>query len=259
MPTASMIFCCAWAISAPEELRLRCQDAEVFARGRDSQAIAASAAAGGCGRAALRRRGIRFAVSRRARRCLARTISPPHGWQPHPEPLLELLSRYARTHGPFTLDDLWRRYRLRRPLRKLRLAELLRKGRLLEGGFRPGGVHREWVHPEVLQQLRRRTLARLRREVEPLEHACWGCFCRAGRAWAASARRAGDRALLDAIETLARRSAAALRVGARDSARAHQGLRSRRSGYADGRRRGGVGRTRSAGRARWTPGPVPGR
>ena len=38
---------------------------------------------------------------------------------------------------------------------------------MLEGEFRPDGVHREWCDPDVLQQMRRKTLARLRREVEP--------------------------------------------------------------------------------------------
>ena len=42
-------------------------------------------------------------------------------------------------------------------------------GRLLRGEFRPGGVEREWCDPEVLRLLRRRSLARLRREIEPVE------------------------------------------------------------------------------------------
>jgi ATP-dependent helicase Lhr and Lhr-like helicase len=120
--------------------------------------------------------------------------------QPPAEPLLELLSRYSRTHGPFTLDDLWRRYQIPKALAEASLAELLRRGRLLEGGFRPGGVHREWVHPEVLQQLRRRTLARLRREVEPLDARVLGVFL--PRWQGVSSKRRGLDALLDAIETL---------------------------------------------------------
>jgi ATP-dependent Lhr-like helicase len=120
--------------------------------------------------------------------------------QPSPEALLELLSRYARTHGPFTLDDLWRRYQIPKAVVEGALADLVRKGRLLEGGFRPGGVHREWVHPEVLQQLRRRTLARLRREVEPLEARVLGAFL--PRWQGLGSKRRGLDGLLDAIETL---------------------------------------------------------
>ena len=74
------------------------------------------------------------------------------------------------------------------------------KGRLLEGDFRPGGLHREWVHPEVLQQLRRRTLARLRREVAPLEARVLGAFL--PRWQGVGSKRRGLDALLDAIETL---------------------------------------------------------
>ena len=116
------------------------------------------------------------------------------------EPLLELLSRYSRTHGPFTFDDLWLRYRIPKAFAETSLAELLREGRLLEGGFRPGGVHREWVNPEVLQQLRRRTLARLRREVEPLDAHVLGVFL--PRWQGVSSKRRGLDALLDTIETL---------------------------------------------------------
>ena len=45
-------------------------------------------------------------------------------------------------------------------------------GNLLEGEFRPAGLHREWCDPDVLRTLRRRSLARLRREVEPVEPCC---------------------------------------------------------------------------------------
>ena len=51
-----------------------------------------------------------------------------------------------------------------------------RPGSLLRGEFRPGGAEREWCDPEVLRQLRRRSLARLRREVEPVEPAALARF-----------------------------------------------------------------------------------
>ena len=49
------------------------------------------------------------------------------------------------------------------------LERLLAAGSLLRGEFRPGGAEREWCDPEVLRLLRRRSLARLRREVEPVD------------------------------------------------------------------------------------------
>jgi ATP-dependent Lhr-like helicase len=56
------------------------------------------------------------------------------------------------------------------------LGRLLEAGSILRGEFRPGGVEREWCDPEVLRMLRRRSLARLRREVEPVEPAALGRF-----------------------------------------------------------------------------------
>ena len=47
---------------------------------------------------------------------------------------------------------------------------------MLRGEFRPGGVEREWCDPEVLRLLRRRSLARLRREVEPVDGAAYARF-----------------------------------------------------------------------------------
>ena len=73
-------------------------------------------------------------------------------------------------------------------------------GKLLEGEFRPGGTHREWCDPEVLQQIRRKSLARLRREIEPVEQRT---FVRFATRWqGVTVPRRGLDALLDAIENL---------------------------------------------------------
>jgi ATP-dependent Lhr-like helicase len=80
------------------------------------------------------------------------------------------------------------------------LKELAAAGRLLEGEFRPGGAGREWCDPEVLQAIRRRSLAKLRREVEPVEPAALG---RLITSWQGVVRRrTGLDALLDTIESL---------------------------------------------------------
>src|SRR4029078_4042329 len=72
--------------------------------------------------------------------------------------------------------------------------------RLLEREFRPGGSGREWCDPDVLQTIRRRSLAKLRKEVEPVDSAV---LARLGRAWQGVTRpRAGLDALLDVIENL---------------------------------------------------------
>jgi ATP-dependent Lhr-like helicase len=82
--------------------------------------------------------------------------------------LASLLARWARSHGPFLTDEPARRWQLPRGAVELSLEGLMASGRLLRGEFRPGGVEREWCDPEVLRLLRRRSLARLRREIEPV-------------------------------------------------------------------------------------------
>src|SRR5204863_2738543 len=56
------------------------------------------------------------------------------------------------------------------------LERLLDAGAILRGEFRPGGAEREWIDPDVLRLLRRRSLARLRREVEPVDPAAYARF-----------------------------------------------------------------------------------
>src|SRR5207249_5982329 len=74
------------------------------------------------------------------------------------------------------------------------------EGRLIEGGFRPGGTSREWTEASVLAQLRRRSLAKLRHEIEPVDQSVLG---RMTTTWQGIIkRRRGPDALLDAIEQL---------------------------------------------------------
>ncbi len=80
-----------------------------------------------------------------------------------------LLARYARTHGPFLGVDPARRWGLAAGIVEDGLHRLAGAGSLLSGEFRPGGAEREFCDPEVLRLLRRRSLARLRREVEPVD------------------------------------------------------------------------------------------
>ena len=81
-----------------------------------------------------------------------------------PDPLLAVVRRYARTHGPFPTAQLSARYGVD-PTPALR--ELERAGILVRGELLPGGSEREWCDSEVLRRVRRASLAHLRREVEP--------------------------------------------------------------------------------------------
>jgi ATP-dependent Lhr-like helicase len=120
--------------------------------------------------------------------------------EPVEHPLDQLVGRYARTTGPFHAADVARR--LGAPLERVdqALARLADDGRVVLGEFRPGGSRREWCDAEVLRMLRRRSLAALRREVEPVDAVTLGRFL---PAWHGLGRRQrGLDALLDAIGRL---------------------------------------------------------
>ena len=89
--------------------------------------------------------------------------------EPVEDPLGDLVGRYARTHGPFSAGEVAERLGLGVAVCNQTLARLAAQGRVLEGEFRPSGSGAEWCDAEVLRSLRRRSLARLRHEVEPVE------------------------------------------------------------------------------------------
>jgi ATP-dependent helicase Lhr and Lhr-like helicase len=95
---------------------------------------------------------------------------------PVARPLEELVGRYARTHGPFLTAEVAARFGA--PTERIAgaLAALEGEERLVVGEFRPGGVSREFCDVDVLRQLRRRSLAALRREVEPVEQEAFARF-----------------------------------------------------------------------------------
>jgi ATP-dependent Lhr-like helicase len=120
--------------------------------------------------------------------------------QPVRDPLGDLALRYARTHAPFPAADFALRYGLGVPASEAVLTRLAVEGRLVEGEFRPGGTRREWTDAGVLRMLRRRSLAKLRHEVEPVDQPVLGRFA---TTWQGIVkRRNGADALLDAFEQL---------------------------------------------------------
>jgi ATP-dependent helicase Lhr and Lhr-like helicase len=124
--------------------------------------------------------------------------------EPVAQPVLELVRRYARTHGPFTVREVADRFALDPNAVEKELHLLAYDGRVLEGGFRPGGLHREWCDAEILRQIRRKSLARLRREVEPVEQHTLARFFTHWQGLLAP-RRSGPAhldSLLDCIESL---------------------------------------------------------
>ncbi len=121
--------------------------------------------------------------------------------EPVPDPLGDLVSRYARTHGPFAASDIATRLGLGVAVVVGTLHRLAAAGRVVEGEFRPGGAGTEWCDTEVLRMLRRRSLAALRKEVEPVEASALGRFL---PAWQhVGGRLRGVDGLLRVIEQLA--------------------------------------------------------
>ncbi|MGV3620135.1 MAG: DEAD/DEAH box helicase, partial [Archangium sp.] len=117
---------------------------------------------------------------------------------PQNDALNELLTRYARTHAPFTVNEVSTRFGLQPNVVLQALLAKVASHKLVEGAFRPGGTSREFSDPEVLRTLRRRSLARLRKEIEPVEPAVLG---RLVTSWQGVVRkRRGLDAVLDVVE-----------------------------------------------------------
>ncbi|ANF31555.1 DEAD/DEAH box helicase [Leifsonia xyli] len=96
--------------------------------------------------------------------------------EPVDDPLGDLVSRFARTHGPFETADIASRLGLGPAIVHDALRRLARDGRVVEGEFRPHAQGSEWSDAEVLRRLRRMSLAALRHEVEPVDTPTFGRF-----------------------------------------------------------------------------------
>ncbi|WP_166846820.1 DEAD/DEAH box helicase [Isoptericola sp. BMS4] len=129
------------------------------------------------------------------------------------DPLGDLLRRHARTHAPFGAADAARRFGLGVAVVQRALAGLESAGTVVRGALLPsslGGTGDEWCDPEVLRTLRRRSLAALRAEVEPVDPETLGVFlprwhgvgARAGGAGAAGGTLRGADGVLRAVEQL---------------------------------------------------------
>ncbi|MEU9021705.1 ATP-dependent helicase [Actinomadura sp. NPDC048394] len=127
--------------------------------------------------------------------------------EPVDDPLGDLVSRYARTHGPFRTGEVAVRFGLGAAVVAETLRRLAGAGRVVEGEFLPveavaGPLTSEWCDTGVLRTLRRRSLARLRAEVEPSPPESLGRFLPVWHGIAGGSRLRGIDALVQAIEQL---------------------------------------------------------
>ena len=121
--------------------------------------------------------------------------------EPVKDPVGDLVSRFARTHGPFAPADVASRFGLGTAVVDAALARLSTSGRVVHGEFRPGGTGLEWCDAEVLRSLRRRSLAKLRKEVEPVPPDALARFLPQWQG-VSGPRTRGTDALLRAVEQL---------------------------------------------------------
>lgn len=96
--------------------------------------------------------------------------------EPVKDPLGDLLARHARTHGPFTSATAAARFGLGAAVTEGALQRLAAAGRIVQGEFHPAGIGQEWCDAAVLRRLRRRSLAALRHELEPVAPAALAQF-----------------------------------------------------------------------------------
>ena len=108
-------------------------------------------------------------------------VTPPQGvpkvfLQTVPDAWSVVITRYARCHGPFVAAAIGHRYNVDEARVVEALAALEADDKLIQGEFRPGGRELEWCDPDILRRIKRRTLAKLRGEIAPVEAATLGRF-----------------------------------------------------------------------------------
>ncbi|MGB4134967.1 MAG: ATP-dependent helicase, partial [Microbacterium sp.] len=102
--------------------------------------------------------------------------------EPVADPLGDLVSRHARTHGPFTTTAVAERFGIGAAVARHTLQRLESAGRLSSGFFLPASSagaqteEKEWCDAEVLRRLRMRSLAAIRGSVEPVSAEAYARF-----------------------------------------------------------------------------------
>ncbi|MGP6172468.1 ATP-dependent helicase [Microbacterium sp. A196] len=100
--------------------------------------------------------------------------------EPVADPLGDLASRHARTHGPFTTDAVATRFGIGTAVARHTLQRLEQSGRITSGYFLPdaagSATENEWCDTEVLRRLRMRSLAAIRGSVEPVSPDAYARF-----------------------------------------------------------------------------------
>ena len=93
-----------------------------------------------------------------------------------PRAVPQLISRWARTRGPFQVDDVLSTFGLAPGVARSALEQLTAERALQQGEFTPGRAGEEWVEADVLRRIRRASLAASRKNIAPVPHAVYASF-----------------------------------------------------------------------------------
>jgi len=119
---------------------------------------------------------------------------------PREAPVRDLLARFARTHGPFEIRAVQARYGLTAETLEHVTDTLLDERRIVRGAFRTNGPATELCDRDVLDAIRRKSLAKVRRDIEPVDHRTLARFV---AEWQGVTRkRRGRHSLLETIALL---------------------------------------------------------
>jgi ATP-dependent Lhr-like helicase len=129
----------------------------------------------------------------------------PEPWlAPANDPLGALTRRYVRHHGPFEAGQLARDVGLGVAVAERELEVLVRQGQAVRGRLRPteaaGGGGPDYCDSGIVTRLRRRSLAALRQQIEPVPGHVLGAFA---PVWQQFGRLRGADGVLSAVESLA--------------------------------------------------------
>jgi len=122
--------------------------------------------------------------------------------EPAAHPIEDLVLRWARTHGPFVASAIAQRYGLGRAVVEAACQSLVSPGTLVSGSFvdLPAAAEHQYCHAKVLSLIKRRTVASLRKSVEPVEQVAYARFLSAWQGVGSGQR--GTDAVLGVLEQL---------------------------------------------------------
>ena len=118
------------------------------------------------------------------------------------EAVAALVRGRAECSGPFTVGEMAGWLSLRESAVDIALARLEGEGMLLRGRFTPGRTVEEMCDRRILARIHRATIARLRREIEPVPVALFLRFLFRWQHVDPKARLQGDGGLLEVIDQL---------------------------------------------------------